>query len=365
MEGKAALFKRFAGIDAWPICLDTQDTEEIIRTVKAIAPGFAGINLEDISAPRCFEIERRLREAPGHPGLPRRPARHRDRGAGRADQRAAGGRQGDRPTCGSSAPARARPARRSCKLLLRRGRKHITVADYPRRGARRARGPRRSGLGPALGRREHQPRRLHRHAARGAGRRGRLHRRLRAEHPDRGRHRRRWPTARSCSRWPTPTPRWTRRRRRSTPRWSPPAAATSRTRSTTCWCSPGSSAACWTRSAARSAPRCCCGGARAGRRGVDDELNAELHRAERLPRQGGPAVAAAVREAATRPGRRRADARRWRRRVTPGPVLGASGRRAHGSHAPARRAHRTWEQRLQCPKESTDRHCACRMALFV
>ncbi|HEY3873381.1 MAG TPA: NAD-dependent malic enzyme [Actinocrinis sp.] len=61
MEGKAALFKRFAGIDAWPICLDTQDTEEIIAAVKAIAPGFAGINLEDISAPRCFEIERRLR----------------------------------------------------------------------------------------------------------------------------------------------------------------------------------------------------------------------------------------------------------------------------------------------------------------
>ncbi len=62
MEGKAALFKKFAGIDAFPICLDTTDTEEIIRTVKAISPGFAGINLEDISAPRCFEIERRLRE---------------------------------------------------------------------------------------------------------------------------------------------------------------------------------------------------------------------------------------------------------------------------------------------------------------
>jgi malate dehydrogenase (oxaloacetate-decarboxylating) len=62
MEGKAALFKQFAGVDAWPLCLDTQDTEEIIRVVKAIAPGFAGINLEDISAPRCFEIERRLRE---------------------------------------------------------------------------------------------------------------------------------------------------------------------------------------------------------------------------------------------------------------------------------------------------------------
>jgi malate dehydrogenase (oxaloacetate-decarboxylating) len=62
MEGKAALFKRFAGIDAWPICLDTQDTDEIVRTVQVIAPGFGGINLEDISAPRCFEVERRLRE---------------------------------------------------------------------------------------------------------------------------------------------------------------------------------------------------------------------------------------------------------------------------------------------------------------
>ncbi len=63
MEGKAALFKRFAGIDAWPICLDTQDTDEIVAAVRAIAPGFAGINLEDIAAPRCFEVERRLRQA--------------------------------------------------------------------------------------------------------------------------------------------------------------------------------------------------------------------------------------------------------------------------------------------------------------
>ncbi|WP_049570467.1 NAD-dependent malic enzyme [Streptomyces sp. SBT349] len=63
MEGKAALFKRFAGIDAWPLCLDTQDTDAIVEIVRAIAPGFAGINLEDISAPRCFEIEARLREA--------------------------------------------------------------------------------------------------------------------------------------------------------------------------------------------------------------------------------------------------------------------------------------------------------------
>jgi len=62
MEGKAALFKRFGEIDAWPICLDTQDTDEIVRTVELIAPGFGGINLEDIAAPRCFEVEARLRE---------------------------------------------------------------------------------------------------------------------------------------------------------------------------------------------------------------------------------------------------------------------------------------------------------------
>jgi malate dehydrogenase (oxaloacetate-decarboxylating) len=62
MEGKAMLFKQLAGVDAFPICLDTKDTEEIIRTIKAISPIFGGINLEDISAPRCFEIEKRLTE---------------------------------------------------------------------------------------------------------------------------------------------------------------------------------------------------------------------------------------------------------------------------------------------------------------
>ena len=62
MEGKAVLFKEFGGVNAVPICLDTQDTEEIIDTVVRIAPGFGGINLEDISAPRCFEIESRLKE---------------------------------------------------------------------------------------------------------------------------------------------------------------------------------------------------------------------------------------------------------------------------------------------------------------
>ena len=62
MEGKAVLFKEFGGVDAFPICLDTKDTEEIIRTVKYLAPTFGGINLEDISAPRCFEIETRLKQ---------------------------------------------------------------------------------------------------------------------------------------------------------------------------------------------------------------------------------------------------------------------------------------------------------------
>ena len=63
MEGKALLFKEFGGVDAWPICLSTKDPDAIVAAVEAIAPGFGGINLEDISAPRCFEIERRLRES--------------------------------------------------------------------------------------------------------------------------------------------------------------------------------------------------------------------------------------------------------------------------------------------------------------
>ena len=62
MEGKAVLFKEFGGVNAFPICLDTQDKDEIIETVVRIAPAFGGINLEDISAPRCFEIERELKK---------------------------------------------------------------------------------------------------------------------------------------------------------------------------------------------------------------------------------------------------------------------------------------------------------------
>ena len=129
MEGKAALFKRFADIDAWPICLASQDTDEIVRAVEMIAPGFGGINLEDIAAPRCFEIERRLRESPRHPGLPRRPARHRDRGARRADQRPALRQEGARARCGSWSPARGAAGTAIVTLLLAAGAVDVVVVD--------------------------------------------------------------------------------------------------------------------------------------------------------------------------------------------------------------------------------------------
>ena len=123
MEGKAALFKRFADIDAFPICLDTTDTEEIIRTVKAISPVFAGINLEDISAPRCFEIEAPAARGARHPRLPRRPARHGDRRARGPAQRAARRRQA----------ARGRPPRHERRR--RGGHRHPQAASSrPGRG---------------------------------------------------------------------------------------------------------------------------------------------------------------------------------------------------------------------------------------
>jgi len=90
MEGKAVLFKHFAGVDAVPVCLETGTVEELVEAIVRLAPTYGGINLEDISAPRCFEIERQLRERLDIPGVPRRPARHRDRGVGCADQRGAG-----------------------------------------------------------------------------------------------------------------------------------------------------------------------------------------------------------------------------------------------------------------------------------
>ena len=163
MEGKAALFKRFADIDAWPICLDTQDTDEIVRAVEMIAPGFGGINLEDIAAPRCFEIERRLRESLDIPvfhddqhgtaivvlaaltnalrvvgkqlrrradrGVRRRRGRHRDRHA--AARRRGHRRRRRRPRGRALAPTttRSRPAHRE-----------LAEATNPRRVTRRPAG---------------------------------------------------------------------------------------------------------------------------------------------------------------------------------------------------------------------------------
>ena len=138
MEGKAVLFKQFGGVDAVPICLDTTDVDEIVETVVRLAPSFGGINLEDISAPRCFEIEERLKQRARHPGLPRRPARHRRRGARRAGER----------RCGS--PAGLTETTRVVDLRRRRGRGrgHPDPARrrHPRRRRRRPHG--RAALAP-------------------------------------------------------------------------------------------------------------------------------------------------------------------------------------------------------------------------
>ncbi len=89
MEGKAVLFKKFAGIDVFDIEVDADDPDLFVDVVAALEPTFGAINLEDIKAPECFEIERRLRERMKHPGVPRRPARHRDHRRRRRPQRAA------------------------------------------------------------------------------------------------------------------------------------------------------------------------------------------------------------------------------------------------------------------------------------
>ena len=88
MEGKGALFKRFADIDGIDLLIDTSDVDAFINCVRYLGPSFGGINLEDIKAPDCFIIEEKLKEIPQHPGVPRRPARHRHHRRGRPHQRA-------------------------------------------------------------------------------------------------------------------------------------------------------------------------------------------------------------------------------------------------------------------------------------
>ena len=96
MEGKGCLFKKFAGIDVFDIELAEKDPDKLVEIIAALEPTLGGINLEDIKAPECFQVERQLREALEHPGVPRRPARHRDHFFGRAAERAGTGGQADR-----------------------------------------------------------------------------------------------------------------------------------------------------------------------------------------------------------------------------------------------------------------------------
>ena len=295
MEGKAALFKRFAGIDAWPICLDTQDVDEIVRTVQIIAPGFAGINLEDIAAPACFEVERRLRE------LLDIPVFHDDQHGTAIVVLAAltnalrwvGKELADVKIVLSGAGAAGTAV---LKLLIAGGARHVVVADI---GGVIHRG--RDGLtGDLRWIAEHTNADGYDGRPQGrAGRCRRVHRRVRAEHPHRRRHRHDGRRTPSCSRSRTPTPRSTRRRPASTRPSSRPAAATTRTRSTTCSRSPASSAACSTRTAARSRRSSCSPPPRALAATVsDDELNANYIVPSVFNPDVAKAVAKAVRDAA-------------------------------------------------------------------
>ena len=251
MEGKAALFKRFAGIDAWPVCLDTQDPDEIVRTVQIIAPAFGGINLEDISAPRCFEVERRLRD------LLDIPVFHDDQhgtaivvlAALTNALRVVGKKLGAVRITMAGAGAAGTAV---LKLLLASGASDVIICDD--RGAVHQGRP---GLTDSL--------RWVAERTNAGGYDGTWLERCAARTSSSGyprrtsspaRMSRRWQRTRSCSRSPTPSPRSTPMRRASTPRSWPRAAGTTRTRSTTCWRSPASSAACSTRRAGRSPMTC-------------------------------------------------------------------------------------------------------------
>ncbi len=128
IEGKSMLFKEFGNVDAFPLCLATQDVDEIVATVMNITPIFGGINLEDIAAPRCFEIERRLAAAPRHPRVPRRSARHRDRRLRRAHQRAPDRRQAPRGRAGRL-PRGRRRRNGGRKLLIAAGVGNVIGVD--------------------------------------------------------------------------------------------------------------------------------------------------------------------------------------------------------------------------------------------
>ena len=251
MEGKAALFKHFGGVDAWPVVLDTKDTDMIVEIVRCIAPGYGGINLEDISAPRCFEIERRLRE------LLDIPVFHDDQhgtaivvlAALTNALRVVGKKPEDVKVVVSGVGAAGHAI---IRLLAAQGFTDIIGCD--RHGAIDPANPDLDEFRRWIADNTNPARRQGTLAEMLVGRR-RFHRGVGAEPADRRGHRddgRRTP---SCSPWPTRTPRSTRSRPRSTPRSWPPDGRTTRTRSTTCWPSPASSAACSTPAHTRSPRR--------------------------------------------------------------------------------------------------------------
>ena len=298
MEGKAALFKQFGGVDAWPVCLDTKDTEEIISIVKAMAPVYGGVNLEDIAAPRCFEIERRLRDELDIPVF------HDDQHG----------------TAIVVLAALINALRVVDKKIA-----DVRIVDLRRRGRR----PRDHPAAAGPGGRPH--RRLFSHrapstAARptptstGSGSRrtptptgfsGSLHEALVGADVFIGVSAPNLITAddvaedglrtRSCWPWPTPIRRSIPPRRPSTPRSWPPVAATFPTRSTTCWPSPGCSAACSTRRPAEITNAMLVAAAEAIANCVSaDELNASYIVPSVFDARVAPAVAAAVEATASR-----------------------------------------------------------------
>ena len=254
MEGKAALFKRFADIDAWPICLATQDTDEIVRAVEMIAPGFGGINLEDIAAPRCFEIERRLRESLDIPVF------HDDQhgtaivvlAALTNALRCVSKELADVRIVVSGAGAAGTAI---VTLLLAAGAVDVVVVD--REGALSADDDSLSAAHTELAAATN-PRRatgslqevlVDADVFVGVSAPG--HPRRRVDPVDGA-------PSRSSSPSPTPTRRSTRPRPASTPPSWPRAAPTTPTRSTTCWPSPASSAGSSTPAPRTSPSTCCC-----------------------------------------------------------------------------------------------------------
>ena len=251
MEGKAALFKQFGGVDAWPVCLDTQDTDEIVVDRQGDRARSTAASTSRTSPRRAASrSRRRLRDRARHPGLPRRPARHRDRGARRADQRAARRRQASSTTCGSWSAGSAPPATRSSGCCTPQGATDIIVCD--RHGAAAPPTPT-HGPVPAVDRRAHQPAR---HAAArcaevlaGAD----VFIGVSAPNLLTGADIATMADGRDRLRAGQPRPRGRPvRGRASMPRSSRPAAPTTPTRSTTCWPSPASSAGCSTPARTRS-----------------------------------------------------------------------------------------------------------------